>query len=167
MAQAPRLTNRRNGKRTAVSWAVRSIFPGIFAEAEGDPLGQGRRQEQARERDEAGHDEEDVEDVRGQPVLGVLPLGLLPRQDRDERGREGGLGEEVAEKIGDAEGDVEGIRGGADPEEMGEDGLPHEAHDPAHGRADGEGPDPSGDIFHGSLDYIKSGPARLTPFSAL
>ncbi len=143
--------NSRKGKRMPVSWAVSSILPGTLLEAEGDPLGQGGRKEKAGDRNDPGHQEQDVEDVGGQPVLGLLAFGPFGRQDGDEGRRKGRLGEEVAEHVRDAEGDVEGVGCGAlaGPEEVGEDHLPDQAHDPADGRADGEGADPPADVFHG------------------
>ena len=117
-------------------------------ETEGDGLGQKGRGDKPRDREEARDDEENVENVGGQAVLGLPAFGLLGREDGDEGIGERRLGEEVAQEIRDAEGHVEGVRGRADAEEVGKDRLADEAHDPADGRTQGERADAPRDVFH-------------------
>jgi len=121
---------------------------GDVLEAVGDEFRQPGREEDPGDGDGADDEQEGVEDVGREQVLGVLALGSLGGQDRHEGRRQGVFGEEVPEEVGDPERGVERVHGEARAEEVAQDDFADEAHHPADRRADGEGPDALRDVRH-------------------
>jgi len=138
-----------------------------LVKAVGDEAGQRSGRQDADQDDQADHQEQDIEDVRGKAILGLRALLLLIGQDRNEGRGQGVLGEQVAEQVGDAEGGPEGVVGQPGSEEMVDDHLADQSQDPAEGRAQGEGAYAFGDVGHeGNLvrrEYSTSGRGGLPP----
>ncbi len=99
--------------------AMASIRKGVARTPASDQHGGGERQDRKHG---AGH---------AARFLLVLARKQV-RVDRDERGREHALAEQVLEEIGDAEGGIEGVGGvRCEAEVVGEDAQAHQAHDAA------------------------------------
>ena len=122
---------------------------GNAAEADGDQTGQLGREKYAGDRNQTGSEKQDIENIGSKTVLRLLPLRLFGSQDRDKGRGQGGLGEQIAQKVGDAEGGHEGVRRPSGSEKPGEYGFADEPQNAAYGRADAERTDAPGDVFHG------------------
>ena len=103
-----------------------------------------RPQQQRCNEDEKGgqapeHEQDEPEDRRGDPP-GALAVTLLdqPAEDRDERTRQRGVGEQRTHKVRDLERDGERIDPPADAEEVGGDHLPHEPEQTGESGCGGE-----------------------------
>ena len=91
-------------------------------------------------RDGAQPEQQQPEERRRDPPRSrALPLLEELAEDRDERSRERGIGDESADEVGDLERDRERVDGAAGAEVVGDDDL---AHEPEHARETGcEGED--------------------------
>ena len=116
-------------------------------------VGNRRGEHDPEHDDHAGHDEERVDDQVAQAPGGVAAARLQrPRERRNEGRRHGAFREEIADEIGNAEGDVERIhrrrRGCA--EERREDGFADDAQQAArHGGDTDEARRPGHPRAHG------------------
>ena len=98
------------------------------------------RKEQDQDREDREHDQQRIDHaVREPPGLPLSRLHAHAREGRDERRREGALGEQVPQEVRDPERDVEGVGLHSRAEQMRDDHLPTEAEDPADERRDGDG----------------------------
>ncbi|MNR11421.1 hypothetical protein D3C85_1277190 [compost metagenome] len=93
----------------------------------------------AQRGDDQQHQAQGAADVRQEAAGGVLALlFLVLRQHRHEGLREGALGKNATQQIGQLEGDKEGVGGHAGAENTRDDGIAHEAE---HARNQGHAAD--------------------------
>ena len=102
-------------------------------------LDQQRRDQDEDRREPAEDEEHEPEDRRRDPP-GALAVALLDQvaEDRDERARERGIGEQGANEVRDLERDRERVDLAVDAEVVGRDHLAHEAEDPGEAGRDRE-----------------------------
>ena len=96
----------------------------------GDPHHEGREQHAERRGDDQ-REEEQRRDAVDQHHHALLVLRLGAGEHRDEGLREGTLGEQAPQQVGDAEGDEEGVGAEARAEGARDDEVAHVAQDPA------------------------------------
>jgi hypothetical protein len=110
--------------------------------ASGGQRPRDRPREHDAEHDEhGGDDQQRIDDEVAEPPRRLAAAGGQRRREgRDEGGRHGSFGEQVAEQVGYAERDVEGVHLGAAarPENCRHDRLPRHAEDPARHRGDAD-----------------------------
>ena len=125
-------------------------FPGNAPESESDEFRKPGRKKNPGDRSGTDDDEESIQDVGSEEVLGIFSFLLLAGEDGHERRRQRILCKEVAQEVGNAEGGVKGVCRCARAVEIGKNGFADKAHYAADGRADRKRPDALRNVGHDS-----------------
>ena len=148
MNAAATATSVRNGNMMRVRCTVSSNLPGTAANSAANRRTSGSANTMPSDDEHAGDEQQRVDHRVGEVPRAVAAVqGELPREGRDERRAHGAFGEQVADEVGDAEGDAKRVRGVAGAEVVGEHLIPHQPENAAGHRGQPEDPGGAGQAW--------------------
>ena len=132
-------TIARNGNMMRVRRIVSSSFPGTSRNPSAYSSHERLGEQDARDDDRAGNQEKHGDDIRREPPRGgSVARRERARERRHERGAERAFGEQIAQDVGEAERDAEGVHRIAGAEEVREDLIADESQHAAGHRRDAD-----------------------------